>query len=115
MIFLFQSDVTGSGINFVLNEQIARDMYPDLVEKMRPIIVETCDVLQNYKQHSKGNPILEVVIQDNEDVTVDLSPGLGKFIDEHTRRAIFENAKQIALILGEVMNRKTLERERFAH
>jgi hypothetical protein len=110
MIFLFQLDVMGSGINFALNEQIAADMYPDLEAKMRPIVVETCDVLQKYKQHSKGNPILKVVVQDNGALSADLSPGLGKYIDEHTKHeVIFENAKMIADILAEVMNRKTLE------
>lgn len=110
MIFLFQLDVMGSGINFVLNEQIARDMYPDLEEKMRPIVVKTCDVLQNYKEHSQSNPILKMVVQDDGALSADLSPGLGQYIDEHTKHeVIFKNAKMIADILAEVMNRKTLE------
>ncbi len=110
MIFLYQLDAVGNGITFFLNEQIARDMYTDLEEKMQPIVVETCDVLQNYKKHSKSKTLLTVAIQDNGDLSCDLSPGLGKFIDEHTKHeVIFENAEQIAIILVEVMNRKILE------
>jgi hypothetical protein len=110
MIFLYQLNVVGNGITFVLNEQIAADMYPDLEEKVRPLVVATCDELQNYKAHSKGKPILKTIVQDDGALSVDLSPGLGKYIDEYIKNeVIFKNAKLIADILAEVMNRKTLE------
>jgi len=34
-IFLFRFEIIFNGINFVLNEGIAEDMYPDLDEKLR--------------------------------------------------------------------------------
>ena len=35
-LFLFRFELSGNGINFVLNEAIAADMYQDVDEKLKP-------------------------------------------------------------------------------
>jgi hypothetical protein len=37
-IFLFHFELRGNGIDFVLNEAIAADMYQDIDEKTKPLI-----------------------------------------------------------------------------
>lgn len=108
-IFLFQFDVVPTGTDFILNEGIAHDMYPDLEQKMRPLVVSTCEVLGRYKIFSNQNPILQCGISDAGKVEVNLSPGLGKYIDPPIKEYIFEKAQQISDLLIEVMNRRTLE------
>lgn len=107
MIFLFRFDVAGNGIDFVLNEQIAADMEPDLEEMLRTLVMPACDLLLMYKHHSKSNPIFKGWIHDSGELEVQLSPGLGQYIEEDTKQLLFENGKLIATVLGEVMNRGT--------
>jgi hypothetical protein len=52
-------------------------------------------------------------ILDTGEFEVNLSPGLGQYIDAYTKHQIlFENAKLISDILVQVMNRRTLESRR---
>ncbi len=45
-IFLFRFELLGSrGIDFVLNEEIAADMYPDVDEEMKPLVHACCETL----------------------------------------------------------------------
>ena len=45
-IFLFRFELLGgNGIDFVLNEAIAEDMYPDIDEKMKPLVHACCETL----------------------------------------------------------------------
>ncbi|WP_332633131.1 hypothetical protein [Halalkalibacter flavus] len=110
MIFLFRFDVENNGINFILNEEIARDMYPDLEEMLRPLVLSTCTVLEHYRMYRASNPIMKGQILDTGEFEVNLSSGLGQYIDPYTKNQIlFENAKLISDILVQVMNRRTLE------
>jgi hypothetical protein len=110
LIFLFRFDVENNGIDFIINEGIGRDMYLDLEEMLRPLVVSTCTVLEHYRTYSKGNPIMQGQILDTGEFEVNLSPGLGQYIDPYTKNQIlFENAKLISDILVQVMNRRTLE------
>ncbi|MGG5741968.1 hypothetical protein [Bacillus cereus group sp. IBL03679] len=49
MIFLFRFDVTDKGMDFILNEEIAKDMYPDLEEMLRDLVKSLCSILEYYK------------------------------------------------------------------
>ncbi|MCI0768544.1 hypothetical protein [Bacillus sp. TL12] len=112
MIFLFRFDSTEHGMDFVLNEKIASDMYPFYEEMLKPIVHSTCQVLSRYKRFSKSNTIMTSTILDNNQLEVMLSEGLGDYIDAYTKhQVIFENAKLIADILIEVMDQRTLERK----
>jgi len=48
-IFLFRFELRGNGIDFVLNEAIAEDMYPDIDEKMQPLVHACCETLLRYR------------------------------------------------------------------
>jgi hypothetical protein len=48
-IFLFQFELRGYGIDFVLNEAIAADMYPSVDEKIKPLVHACCETLSRYK------------------------------------------------------------------
>ncbi len=45
-IFLYRFELRGNSIDFVLNESIAEDMYPEIDEKMKPLrprsVVKRC-------------------------------------------------------------------------
>lgn len=110
MIFLYRFDLKGKGIDFVLNEGIAQDMYPEYEEMLRPLVFSTCQVLDHYKHLSKHSTIMTGNILDTNEFEVMLSEGLGSLIDSYTKnQIIFENAKLIADILMKVMERRTLE------
>lgn len=109
MIFLFRFDVENDGISFIPNEGIARDMYPDMEEMLRQLADSTCKVLEHYKIYSKNNPIMRGQILCNGQFEVNLSPGLGQYIDPYTKKILFENVKLISDMLIQAVNRRTLD------
>ena len=48
MIFLFRFDVTDKRMDFILNEEIAKDMYPDLEGMLRDLVKSLCSILEYY-------------------------------------------------------------------
>jgi hypothetical protein len=54
-IFLYRFELRGNAIDFVLNEAIAEDMYPDIDEKMKPLIHACCETLLRYRHESMQN------------------------------------------------------------
>ena len=48
-IFLFRFELISNGINFVLNEEIAADMYQDVEEKLKPLVHVCCETLLRYR------------------------------------------------------------------
>jgi hypothetical protein len=44
-IFLFRFELRGRGIDFVLNEAIAADMYPEVDEELKPLVHACCKTL----------------------------------------------------------------------
>jgi hypothetical protein len=114
LIFLFQFNKKANGIDFVLNEGIAADMYPEYEAMLRPLVLSTCQILTLYKGYSKSDTIMTGTILDSNGLEVMLSEGLGGHIDSYTKhQIIFGNAKLIADILTEVMNRRTLENRKY--
>src|SRR5579872_4992275 len=108
-IFLFRFELTGNGINFVLNEAIAADMYPDLDEQLKPLIHACCETLSRYRHLSLSNTIMDGNILATGEFEVMLSKGLGRHFAENEKQQLFQDAKNIADILAAVMDRKTKE------
>jgi hypothetical protein len=108
-IFLFRFEFISNGINFVLNEGIAADMYQDVDEKLKPLAHACCETLVRYKHLSVSNTIMDGNILDTGEFEVMLSKGLGRHFAETEKQQLFQDAKKIADLLIEVMDRKTQE------
>ncbi|TKH19522.1 hypothetical protein FC697_20125 [Bacillus wiedmannii] len=110
MIFLFRFDVTDKGMDFILNEEIAKDMYPDLEEMLRDLVKSLCSILEYYKVYNKEKTIFSGVIHDNGEAEVTLSKGLGKYIDLYTKnQIIFDHGKLITELFTTIMDRRSAE------
>ncbi len=105
-IFLFRFEVIGNGINFVLNKEIASDMYEDVDEKLKPLAHACCETLVRYKHLSISNIIMDGNILDTGEFEVMLSRGLGKYFVEDEKQQLFQDAKSIADLLIAVMDRR---------
>src|SRR5437660_4188269 len=108
-IFLFRFALTGNGITFVINEAIAGDMYPDLDEKMKPLAHACCETLSRYRHLSVSNTIMDGNLLDTGEFEVMLSKGLGRHFVDVEKERLFQDAKKIADLLIEVMDRSTKE------
>src|SRR5215471_19225627 len=58
-IFLFRFEVIGNGIDFVVNQAIAADMYQDVDEKLKPLAHACCETLLRYRHLSVSNTIMD--------------------------------------------------------
>src|SRR5260221_8507032 len=108
-IFLFRFVLSGNGINFVLNKEIAADMYQDLDEKIKPLAHACCETLVRYKHLSVSDTIMDGNILDTGEFEVMLSKGLGRHFADDEKQLLFQDAKTIADLLITVMDRKTKE------
>src|SRR5215831_13055237 len=106
-IFLFRFELSSNGINFVVNEAIAADMYPDVDEKLQPLAHACCETLLRYRHLSVSNTIMDGNILDTGEFEVMLSKGLGRHVAETEKQQLFQDAKTIADLLVEVMDRRT--------
>ena len=111
MIFLYRFDKhkTKNGIDFVLNEGIAEDMYPDLELLLRPLVRSVSEFLMSYKDYSKTDTIFSGRIRDTNELEVTFSEGLGKYVGDYEKSMIFQQAKLIAEVLAQVMDRRSKE------
>lgn len=109
MIFLFRFDINSKGIDFVLNEGIAHDMYADCEKRLKPLVLASCETLLRYKHLSISNTIMDGNILDTGEFEVMLSKGLGKYFNDIEKNNLFKDAKTISDILAEVMDRRILE------
>jgi hypothetical protein len=114
-IFLFRFELSGNGINFVLNQGIAADMYQDVDEKLKPLAHACCETLLRYKHLSVSNTIMDGNILDTGEFEVMLSRGLGSYFPDDEKQQLFQDAKTIAALLVEVMDRRTKEKEGKQH
>ncbi len=106
-IFLFRFVIHGDGISFVLNESIAEDIYQDPDEKIKSLVHACCETLLRYRHVSVGNTIMDGNILEDGQFEVMLSRGLGRHFAEQEKQHLFQDAKRIADLLTEVMNRAT--------
>jgi hypothetical protein len=108
-IFLFKFVVTGNKIEFVLNEQIHYDMYSDLEEKIIPLVKASSETLLRYRHLSVSDTIMDCNILTTGECEVMLSKGLGKYFPIEEKENLFNDADKLQKILGQVMERRTLE------
>lgn len=108
-IFLFRFVLRKNAISFVLNEVIAKDMYPEIDEKMQPLVQACCETLLRYRTKCHGDTIMDGNILTDGCFEVMLSKGLGKHFIEQEKQNLFNDAHQIADLLEEVMERRTKE------
>src|SRR6266566_9758338 len=108
-IFLFRFEVIGNGINFVLNKEIAADMYEDVDEKLKPLAHACCETLLRYKHLSVSHTMMDGNILATGEFEVMLSRGLGSYFPDDEKQQLFQDAKTIADLLVEVMDRRTKE------
>lgn len=108
-IFLYRFELRGNGVDFVLNEAIAEDMYPDIDEKMKPLVHACCETLLRYRHLSVSNAIMDGNFLSTGEFEVMLSKGLGRHIAHTEKERLFQDAKSISDLLGEVMDRGTQE------
>ncbi|MBC1300135.1 hypothetical protein GNF11_35690 [Nostoc sp. UCD122] len=106
-IFLFQFELRGYGIDFVLNEAIAADIYQDVDEKIKPLVHACCETLSRYKHLSISNVIMDGNFLATGEFEVMLSKGLGRHFIHQEKERLFQDAKNIADLLAVVMNRRT--------
>ena len=111
-IFLFRFQLLSNGIDFVLNEAIAEDMYPDIDAKMKQLVHVCCETLLQYRYLSLSNTIMDGNYLATGEFEVMLSKGLGQHFAHDEKTRLFQDAKNIADLLSEVMDRRTKERER---
>jgi hypothetical protein len=108
-IFLYRFELRGNGIDFVLNEAIAADMYQDIDEKMQPLVHACCETLLRYKHLSVSNTIMDGNFLATGEFEVMLSKGLGQHFAHDEKERLFQDAQNIADLLAMVMNRRTQE------
>jgi hypothetical protein len=108
-IFLFRFEVISNGITFVVNQEIAMDMYPDIDGKLKPLAHACCETLSRYRHISVSTTIMDGNFLDTGELELMLSRGLGKYVPESEKQQLFQDAKRIADLLDEVMIRRTKE------
>ena len=108
-IFLFRFELSGNGVDFVLNEAVAGDMYEDIDKKIRPLVHACCETLLRYKHLSISNTIMDGNFLATGEFEVMLSRGLGRHFPDDEKQQLFQDAKNIADLLAVVMNRRTQE------
>src|SRR2546428_6159005 len=109
-LFLFRFVLRGNGIDFVLNEAIAADMYQDVDEKIKPLAHTCCETLLRYRHLSVSDTIMDGNILDTGEFEVMLSKGLGRHFAETEKQQLFQDAKSIADLLIVGMDRRTNEK-----
>ena len=108
-LFLFRCELRGNGIDFVVNQAIAADMYPDVDAQLKPLAHACCETLLRYRHLSVSNTIMDGNILATGEFEVMLSKGLGRHVAETEKQQLFQDAKTIADLLVAVMDRKTQE------
>ena len=115
-VFLFRFELSeGNRIDFVVNEAIAEDMYPDIDEKMKPLVHACCETLLRYRHLSVSHTIMDGNFLVTGEFEVMLSKGLGIHFAPAEKQRLFQDAKLIADLLGEVMERRTQAMKKGKH
>jgi len=108
-IFLFRFELRINGIDFILNEEIAADMYQDINEKLKPIVHICCETLLQYRHFSESNIIMDGNFLVTGEFEVMLSKGLGQYFSVDEKQRLFQDAKIISDLITVVMDRRTQE------
>ena len=108
-IFLFRFELRGNGIDFVLNEALAADMYQDIDEEIKPLVHACCETLLRYRHLSVSNTIMDGNFLTTGEFEVMLSKGLGQHFAHDEKGRLFQDAKNISDFLEVIMDRRTQE------
>lgn len=108
-IFLYKFVINSNRIEFVLNEAIAEDMYPEVDEQIKPLIHACSETLLRYRHFCSGDTIMDGNLLDDGCIEVMLEKGMGKHFDEIEKQNLFDDANQIAQKLMEVVARRSEE------
>ncbi len=108
-IFLYRFELLPYGIDFVLNESIAEDMYSDIAVQLTPLAHECCKTLTRYRELSVSDIIMDGNILITNQFEVMLSKGLGIHLFHDEKMQLFKYAEDIADLLIMVMNRRAEE------
>jgi len=111
-IFLFHFELRSNGIDFILNEAIAADMYQDMDDKIKPLVYNCCEILLGYRDLSVSNTIMDGNFLVTGEFEVMLSKGLGQYFAPTEKKQLFQDAKIISDLLAVVMDRRTQENSR---
>ncbi len=111
-LFLFRFELRGISIDFVLNEAIAADMYQDISEEIQPLVHACCETLLRYRHLCASNTIMDGNYLNTCEFEVVLSKGLGRNFADVEKARLFQDAKNIADLLGVVMDRRTQEEKK---
>lgn len=106
-IFLFRFEVSGNGLDFVLNQAIAADMDQDVDQKIKPLVQACGETLLRYKHLSVSTTMMDGNLLDTGEFEVMLSKGLGKYFPDAEKQQLFHDAKTMADLLITVMDRRT--------
>ena len=58
-IFLCQFELREAGLDFILNEGIAADMYQALEAQLKPLVPACCATLSHYRSLSRSKVIMD--------------------------------------------------------
>src|SRR5262245_39625255 len=94
-IFLFRFDLRGNGIDFVVNQAIAADMYQDVDEKLKPLAHTCCETLSRYRHLSVSTTIMDGNILATGEFEVMLSKGLGSSFVEDEKQQLFQSSRNL--------------------
>ncbi len=106
---MYRFELLPYGIDFVLNESIAEDMYPDIAIKLTPLAHECCKTLTRYRELSVSDTIIDGNILITNQFEVMLSKGLGIHLFHNEKMQLFKYAEEIADLLIMVMNKSSEE------
>lgn len=109
-LFLFRFEHRGRIISFVLNEDIAEDLYQDISVQLQPLAHACCETLSRYRHLCHTVTIMDGNLLLDGTFEVMLSPGMGRHFIEKEKMALFHDAHTIAQLLIEVMERRDEER-----
>jgi predicted XRE-type DNA-binding protein len=110
-IFLYRFELLPHGIDFVLNEVIAEDMYPDIAVQLTPLAHKCCEILTRYRHLSVSDTIMDGNILTTNQFEVMLSKGLGIHLFHDEKMKLFKYAEDLADLLIKVISRRAKEAE----
>jgi len=108
-IFLFHFVLRKNAISFVLNESIAEDLYPEADEQLEPLVHVCGETLMRYRHLCHEEIIMDGNILEEGCFEVMLKTGLGIHFAQTEKQNLFNDAHEIAKLLIDVMDRRTLE------
>jgi hypothetical protein len=90
-IFLFRFELRDNGIDFIVNQAIAADMYQDVDEQLKPLAHACCETLSRYRHLSISATIMDGNILTTGEFEVMLSKGLGRHFADDEKQQLFQD------------------------